>query len=551
MERQIMGIFFSLLKRFRRSRSPRPPTSRRLVLEQLEDRLCPSSTVIDLGTLGATYTSSSASAVNASGQVVGTSATAVSGFNHAFLWHNGVMTDLGILPNAARSVAGDINDSGQIVGGSSGTVNNTSWSHAVLWQNGIMTDLGTLGGESSGAGAINNSGQIVGYSKTAAGDFGSFVWENGVMYDLNALLPASSGWVTQALNGIDINDNRQIAGTGLFNGLQRAFLITDNDGTFANGGLTITNLGTLAGGYSSAADMNNLGQVVGSSYAGAAYAGNSHAVRYSGGVVTDLKSLVGNPTIGDNSSNANAINDAGQIVGSSSTTTWNVRHAVLWQNGKMTDLNKQLPRGSAWVLESASDINEAGQIVGQGSTGGQRHAFLMVPGAPLQAQSVSTEAVTQTIGMDEVQSLLGEAIARWQAAGADSSSLSGVEVRIADLSGTTLGFASGNTIWIDSNAAGWGWFVDSTPGDDSEFTTDGDQGEQGRIDLLTVLMHEIGHLLGHEHETDGVMTETLTAGTRSSPISDADAADSLLSLYSIDVGSTAAWLEARDRNRIR
>jgi len=50
-----------------------------------------------------------------------------------------------------------------------------------------------------------------------------------------------------------------------------------------------------------------------------------------------------------------------------------------------------------------------------------------------------------------------------------------------------LGFqkeASGHTIWIDQNAAGWGWFVDATPGDDSEFTTPGNQGEQRRIDLL-------------------------------------------------------------------
>ena len=224
---------------------PRRPT-RRLIVEPLEDRLCPSYTAIDLGTLGATYTSSDASAMNASGQVVGTSSTAVSGYNHAFLWQNGVMTDLGILAGAARSVAGDINDSGQIVGGSSGTVNNTNWSHAVLWQNGIMTDLGTLGGEAVAPRPSTTTARSSAYSKTAAGDYRSFVWEDGVMYDLNALLPANSGWVTQALYGIDINDNGQIAGTGLFNGVQRAFLISDNDGIFANGGSTITNLGTLA-----------------------------------------------------------------------------------------------------------------------------------------------------------------------------------------------------------------------------------------------------------------------------------------------------------------
>ena len=68
--------------------------------------------------------------------------------------------------------------------------------------------------------------------------------------------------------------------------------------------------------------------------------------------------------------------------------------------------------------------------------------------------------------------------------------------------------------WLDDNAAGWGWFVDSTPRDDSEFTTAGNQGERGRMDLLTVLEHEIGHLLGRDHEAAGVMREALDAGIR-------------------------------------
>src|SRR5439155_25168035 len=66
----------------------------------------------------------------------------------------------------------------------------------------------------------------------------------------------------------------------------------------------------------------------------------------------------------------------------------------------------------------------------------------------------------------------------------------------------------------DKNGAGWGWFVGPTPSDDSEFTTPGDQGERGRMDLLTVLEHEIGHLLGRGHEADGVMQERLEAGVR-------------------------------------
>ena len=155
----------------------------------------------------------------------------------------------------------------------------------------------------------------------------------------------------------------------------------------------------------------------------------------------------------------------------------------------------------------------------------------------LLASSIGNQADASPILTDQAKPLLADAIYRFAMAGVDVSALNDVQVQIADLPGATLGQAAGNIIYLDRNAAGHGWFVDPTPWDDSEFTTLGDQGEQNRIDALTVITHELGHLLGMEHEDHGVMQPTLAAGERHLPddldLLDDDMLDALV----------AAWVE--------
>src|SRR5712691_1279429 len=128
-------------------------------------------TITDLGTLGPGWRDSSAAAINAHGQVVGTDGTA-SGRQHAFLCRNGKLTDLGTL-GGRDSGASAINGRGQAIGTS--LTAKPSRTHAFLWQGGKMTDLGTLGGRSSRPRAINELGQVVGESFTSSGRVHAFL----------------------------------------------------------------------------------------------------------------------------------------------------------------------------------------------------------------------------------------------------------------------------------------------------------------------------------------------------------------------------------------
>ena len=102
--------------------------------------------------------------INNRGQVVGFAFSPDFTTFHAFLWQNGVATDLGTLPPDVFSLVIAINDKGQIVGDSC----DMSFScRAFLWQNGTMTELNSLVHEPNApflenADSINSRGQIAG-----------------------------------------------------------------------------------------------------------------------------------------------------------------------------------------------------------------------------------------------------------------------------------------------------------------------------------------------------------------------------------------------------
>jgi probable HAF family extracellular repeat protein len=191
--------------------------------------------LVNLGALGVDSTGlsdSQATAINDNDQVVGNS----SYFNkagtklgdHAFIWVNGKMTDLGLI-NASPDGSGDsraiaINAVGQVLGNSTIYKGNfNTGPHGFLWFKGKMTDLGTLwpnqsqGWRDSYPFAFNNKGQVVGasgYYDNGLSGVSAFLYQNGKMLDLNTLLPKNSGWLLD--NALAINDKGQITVHGTY-----------------------------------------------------------------------------------------------------------------------------------------------------------------------------------------------------------------------------------------------------------------------------------------------------------------------------------------------
>lgn len=273
--------------------------------------------------------------LNSQSQVVGASGFPHGFHTHAFFWtKTGGMRDLGVLPGGDYSVASAINDSGQVVGTSntrngmqaflwtsangltrlpslSGTVASSAYAinnfgqiagvsgvHAVVWSAGSMKDLGTLGGSRSEAHGINSQGQVVGFADARTGHH-AFLWSNGgPMQDLGTL-PGDSG-----SRANHINDQGVIVGASEGFASVRAFLWTSSGG--------MQQIGTIQGGaYSEAYGINNAGQVVGQS-------GSSLGTRAflwtSANSMVDLNDLAPDLPTGTILTGAFAISDKGEIA---------------------------------------------------------------------------------------------------------------------------------------------------------------------------------------------------------------------------------------------
>jgi len=379
-------------------------------------------TITDLGTLeGGTF--SQPFFINKYGLVSG-SASLPDGTQHAVLWLEGLMGDIGAPglggPNSIAfgdnvrfQAAGEAETSAPDPNGEDFCGFGTHLTCLpFLWQDGVMNPLPTLGGNNGEATAINNRGEVAGFAENSSPDpgcptpqvlhFKPVVWEKGVIHKLPTLGGDPDGVAFM------INDNGQTVGASgncaTFNPIDLYNLVPVHALLWEKG--KATDLGNLGGqtgqaGGNIALDINNQGQVVGNSD----LPGDTtfHAflwTRRTG--MQDLGTLSG-----DVASLSISINDAGSVIGASLDANFNPR-AFLWEKGVMTDLNTLIVGNSPLYLLTGCSINSRGEITGLGLTStGETHTYLATPTHGVAtSESTSQGAISRRILSDDARKLL-------------------------------------------------------------------------------------------------------------------------------------------------
>ncbi len=321
-----------------------------------------------LGTLGGE--SSSAVAINDTGQVLGTSSAFVGPprnfLPHAFLTGpDGVgITDLGTAFNnnsTALISPIDVNNSGQVVGDAHDTDLPDFEGIFITGSNGTNMK-GFFGNQLTHSAGINNSGQVALFRE----DVFEGTWQAFISNPDNSRIflesNGSFGNIPSA-----INESGQVVGiSGDFFFNSHAYITGPNEAG-------ITDLGTLGGPSSSASDINNSGQVVGHSTINQISEFTHAFITGPDGVnMTDLGTLGGIGSI------ATSINNLGEVVGRAQTANGD-SHTFLFSHGGITDLNllDEVIAGG-WIIQNIEDINNNGQMVGTGiNSQGNTEAFLL------------------------------------------------------------------------------------------------------------------------------------------------------------------------------
>jgi hypothetical protein len=146
--------------------------------------------------------------------------------------------------------------------------------------------------------------------------------------------------------------------------------------------------------------------------------------------------------------------------------------------------------------------------------------YLLVAGDLANGDPGSAKLTANNVAL-----VLQQAVDSWSARALSNSqeeALGQLDVGVGNLPNGVLAQTLGSTVTLNVNAAGRGWFIDASPWESGEFLAERsnelrahpDRSASNRVDLLTVLIHELGHVLGYDHLEFGVMSDALPPGVR-------------------------------------
>lgn len=220
---------------------------------------------------------------------------------------------------------------------------------------------------------LNNSSRVAGSLRNVnSGAPLPFIYENGVLTTLPPLIPGGYG------TAIDINNLGQVLVAAQKTQSEAVPVIYQGTNIVVE--LTAALVAASFRMSSQGTALNDRGRVVGSGEVtlhprrGAAHEA-VHAFLYRDGIVSDLK-----PLPGHNYSQAWSVNEADDVVGASLDNVRERSTAALWRGGRTYDLSRRVLGGTqGWKLLEASGINNDGIIVGTATKNNERQAFLLEP----------------------------------------------------------------------------------------------------------------------------------------------------------------------------
>jgi probable HAF family extracellular repeat protein len=255
-----------------------------------------------------------------------------------------------------------------------------------FWHNGHMYALPTVGGNNGQASAVNNFGQVAGYAENGVVDSTCPPGITNNRVDLPVMWTKRNAQALPTIgtdpDGVAFGINNQGQAVGYSGTCTTAnYAVLWENGTAT----PLADLGT-PGAIAYAINAHNqiVGQAVNSE-------GTALAAIWENNTVRSLGVLLP----GDAAAFATSINNRGQVVGSSFDSSSNWSHGLIWENGRMFDLNQLFPASSNLYVISASNINEGGQIAGMAvemagpNAGTIVHSFLATPVNEDQGKTVA------------------------------------------------------------------------------------------------------------------------------------------------------------------